>query len=217
MKKRLNFYTVDIKYVRNLAQKDDNVRSVSPQLQKNNRPLVGVLVMVNGRNYCAPLSSPKLKHENMKNSVDFLKIKDSNEANAKVIGVINLNNMIPVDQSVITPLNLHIKQSDTPEDRYYKGLLNDQLDWCNDNMDLIVKKAQKLYDTVTNPKESTSKLLLKRCCDFAKLEKVLDKYISKSQSTERHSPLSRGKIKATAQKISQKSKASPSKKKEHDL
>lgn len=186
MKKRLHFYTVDIKYIRNLSKKDDNVRSVSPQIQKNRRPLVGLLVMVNGRNYCAPLSSPKPKHENMKNGADFLKIKDGNAQNAKVIGVINLNNMIPVDRSVISVLDLHIRPTDTVENRYYKGLLNDQLDWCNENMDLIIRKAQKLYETVTKPKEKTSKLLLKRCCDFKKLENVLDSYISDSMKNNIH-------------------------------
>ena len=176
MKERLHFYTIDIKYVRNLASKDDRVRSVSPQTEKSGRPLVGLLVMINGRKYCAPLSSPKPKHEKMKNSLDFLKIKDKKD---KVIGVINLNSMIPVDEPVITRINLIIKKSDSQEVRYYKNLMNDQLDWCNNNADFILKKAQKLYGIVTNPKETTSKMLLKRCCDFKKLESVLEKYLAK--------------------------------------
>ena len=112
----------------------------------------------------------------MKNSLDFLKIKDKKD---KVIGVINLNSMIPVDEPVITRINLIIKKSDSQEVRYYKNLMNDQLDWCNNNADFILKKAQKLYGIVTNPKETTSKMLLKRCCDFKKLESVLEKYLAK--------------------------------------
>lgn len=35
---RLSLYQIDIKYIRDLANKDDNVRSVSPQIGKDNRP-----------------------------------------------------------------------------------------------------------------------------------------------------------------------------------
>lgn len=31
---RLNFYSIDLKYVRNLSQKDGNVMSTSPQIHK---------------------------------------------------------------------------------------------------------------------------------------------------------------------------------------
>ena len=85
--------------------------------------------------------------------------------------------MIPVDESVITPVDLIIKKSDTKSLQYYKGLLNDQLDWCNDNIDRIQNKAQKLYEIANNPNRSTSLQLLKRCCKFKLLERELDKYI----------------------------------------
>ena len=174
MKKRLNLYTIDMKYIRNISNKDSNVPSVSPQISKESRPLVGILIMMNGRQYCAPLSSPKSKHEKMKNGIDFLKIFDKK---SKLIGVVNFNNMIPVDESVITPVDLIIKKSDTQSLQYYKGLLNDQLDWCNDNIDRIQNKAQKLYEIANNPNRSTSLQLLKRCCKFKLLERELDKYI----------------------------------------
>ena len=60
-------YTIDMKYVRNLAKADDNVMSVSPQNGKSVRPFVGIIVLVNGRKYCIPLSSPKKKFENKTN------------------------------------------------------------------------------------------------------------------------------------------------------
>ena len=44
--------------------------------EKELRPFIGVLFMVNGCKYFAPLSSPKPKHKNMKNTVDFFKIKN---------------------------------------------------------------------------------------------------------------------------------------------
>lgn len=63
---RLKLYRIDIKYVRNLAKIDDNVLSVSPQKNKSNRPFVGIIVINQKKKYCVPLSSPKVKHQNMK-------------------------------------------------------------------------------------------------------------------------------------------------------
>ena len=61
MKQHLKLYEIDMKYVRDLAQVDDNVMSVSPQINKDMRPFVGILVLINGKEYCVPLSSPKPK------------------------------------------------------------------------------------------------------------------------------------------------------------
>ena len=43
--KRLSLYQIDIKYIRDLAKKDKNVMSVSPQINKESRPFVGVLII----------------------------------------------------------------------------------------------------------------------------------------------------------------------------
>ena len=60
---RLNLYTVNMKYIRNLHnQGDDRVFSVSPQVGKDNRPFVGIVVICGEKQYCIPLSSPKEKH-----------------------------------------------------------------------------------------------------------------------------------------------------------
>lgn len=47
MKEKLNLYEIDMKYVRNLSKVDDNVVSVSPQLNKENRPFIGIIILVN--------------------------------------------------------------------------------------------------------------------------------------------------------------------------
>ena len=86
---QLSFYTVDMKLIRNMhSQGDDRVFSVSPQVGKNNRPFVGLIVMLNDRQYCIPLSSPKEKHKSMKNGLDFHRILDSK---GKLIGVLDFN------------------------------------------------------------------------------------------------------------------------------
>ena len=59
----LEIYRIDMKYIRNLHKIDDRVFSVSPQIGKDERPFLGVLIVCNERKYCVPLS--KLK-KNMK-------------------------------------------------------------------------------------------------------------------------------------------------------
>ena len=72
---RLRLYHMDMKYVRDLARVDNNVMSVSPQTGKSTRPFVGIVV--NGdRSYCVPLTSPKPKHERMRNGRDLTKVFD---------------------------------------------------------------------------------------------------------------------------------------------
>lgn len=53
--KPLVFYRIDMKYVRNLHKLDDRVLSVSSQVDKDERPFLGVLIICNGHKYCVPL------------------------------------------------------------------------------------------------------------------------------------------------------------------
>jgi protein AbiQ len=174
----LKLYEIDMKYVRDLAKADDNVMSVSPQLNKSSRPFVGILVLVNGHKYCVPLSSPKPKFENKKNSVDFMKILDEtrkNENGANVsIGALNFNNMLPVAECFLAEINVKIRKNDTPRTINHKKLLTKQLDWCQKNETEILNKANKLYRLVTQYPEQ-NRHLTRRCCDFKKLETVLEK------------------------------------------
>ena len=72
------------------------------------------------------MSPPKNKHKDMKNSVDFMKIHHGD----KLIGVLNFNNMIPVNEKVIVPLDMKIRSGDTAPIKYYKVLCSKQLKWC---------------------------------------------------------------------------------------
>ena len=48
MSTRFKLYNVNIKYIRNLHRIDDNVPSVSPQIGKQMRPFLGIVVLING-------------------------------------------------------------------------------------------------------------------------------------------------------------------------
>ena len=166
---KLKLYMMDMKYVRDLHNADDRVQSVSPQIHKSNRPFVGVVVVCDMQKYCIPLDHPKPKHYNMKNDVDFMRIFDGN----KLIGVLNFNNMIPVDESVIVPLDVKPTRNDTVSERAYKILCAKELDWVQKNQDAIIRKANRLYRIIQL--DTVNHGLKKRCLDFKKLEKVLEK------------------------------------------
>lgn len=173
MKDKLFFYNVNMKYVRDLSKIDDNVLSVSPQAGKQNRPFIGILVMINGKQYCAPITSPKPKHKTMPKNFDYLKIIGKVGDKEDIIGVINFNNMIPVHKSVIYPIELKVFPGDDHQTQKYKILVGNQLKWCRSHSEAILKNAQKTYEIIVSGTGSQS--LKKRCCNFKKLEEVLEK------------------------------------------
>lgn len=181
----LDIYDVDIKYIRDLHSADSKVMSVSPQIGKDTRRFVGVVVMLNGQNYCIPLSSgDKEKYQNKKSNIDMIKIYDESRKNEngapKIIAVLNINNMIPVNGSVIKKVNLKVNSHDTAPERKRKELLQKEIRWCRNNSELIVRRAIKVYGLVVeNPEKN--RLLTRRCCDFKRLEAVLQKRVEKEK------------------------------------
>ncbi|HML05079.1 MAG TPA: type III toxin-antitoxin system ToxN/AbiQ family toxin [Methanobacterium sp.] len=122
------------------------------------RPYLGILLCVNDFNYYAPLSSPKEKHEKMKESIKYEKVCDGR------LGLVNLSNMLPVLDSVI--IKFDINQSEN------KNLYLSQLRYFKKNYTKIQKKANKLYSLVT----SGNKGLMVNCCNYLLLEKKLLEY-----------------------------------------
>ncbi len=175
----LNFYYIDLKYIRSLSRADDNVMSISPQLGKEKRPFLGIIILIDGKKYCIPLTSPKKKFQDMKSQVDFIKIFDHNnkhpEYSSKIIGILNLNNMIPVNDSVISKVNLKLNHHDTPDTTKRKILMQKQLSWCREHSDTIINRANKVYSLITYFPDKNRRLT-SRCVNFNKLEQVLTQY-----------------------------------------
>ena len=53
-----------MKYIRDLHNIDERVLSVSPQIGKDERPFLGIILVCKEHKYCVPLSKPKKKHDN---------------------------------------------------------------------------------------------------------------------------------------------------------
>ena len=173
MQKEFCLYKVDMKYIRNLHNKDDKVLSVSPQTGKDTRVFVGIIIVCNNHKYCIPLSSPKKKHKRMRNSMDFSKI----EVDGELLGVLNFNLMIPVDESLLQEIDVIIRKRDRKLITIYKQLCQKELEWCREHSEVICNKANVLYKKYIFGDPFAGK---ERCLDFPKMEKECEKYISKN-------------------------------------
>ncbi len=170
---RLNLYHIDMKYIRNLHNIDDRVSSVSPQIGKQHRIYVGIVVICNRKKYLIPFSHPVEKHRKMKTKADFDKIYDKN---SKLIGVLNYNLMIPVEEKQLIKVNLKSDKNDSAREKHYKQLCIDELNWCRKNADIIINKANCLYRLCMEEPNYKGK---NRCLDFKRLETECDKYNAK--------------------------------------
>ncbi len=174
---RLNLYRIDMKYIRNLHNADNRVSSVSPQLGKQHRIYVGIVVICNEQKYLIPLSHPVEKHKKMSPRADFDKIIDKH---GKLLGVLNYNLMIPVTEQQLIKVNLKTDKSDSAGDKYYKQLCIDELNWCRKNTALIINKANCLYKLCMEETNYKGKI---RCLNFIKLEKECEKYNRKRKQS----------------------------------
>ena len=107
----MKFYNIADAYIAYLKTYDSTI----PDNKNERRPYVGIVLEINTVKYFAPLSSPKTKHANMKNSKDFRKINNG------LYGAINFNNMIPVIDEALVIIDIANVQ-----DANYQRLLQNQ-------------------------------------------------------------------------------------------
>jgi protein AbiQ len=131
------------------------------KFDKATRPFLGIVLQVNGHDYFAPLTSPKPKHNSMNDGLDFIKLQ--NTKTGQLYGVINLNNMIPVNSSLVTKIDIAkcpIKE---------RNIFLNEMTVILNKKGKIFGNAQRLYDIVQlHPERSPG--LVRRCENFTLLE-----------------------------------------------
>jgi protein AbiQ len=155
MSKSIKISGVQSVYLEYLRQYDGNVSRDPTQ----NRKFVGVILEIEGHNYLAPLSSPKEKHALIAD-----KALDVYKLDGGTLGIVNLNNMIPVLKSTIIDIDIAKEK-----DNSYRNLLNKQVLFLRADEELIKKKAKKLYQIVNSGKQSKLNV---RCCKYKLLEQM---------------------------------------------
>ena len=170
----LKVYRIDMKYIRNLHNIDDRVLSVSPQIGKDERPFLGVIVICNAHKYCVPLSKPKKKHGKMRDKIDFKKIVYHEE----LIGVLNFNLMIPVEDVLIQKIDTKIRKHDNADTRKKKELLIKELEWCNEHARDLTNTANVLYAKYVSEEKFAAR---EQCLDFKRMEIECKRFAEKKK------------------------------------
>ncbi len=164
-----NLYWIDMKYIRNLQNKDKRVYSVSPQKGKQNRPYLGILVLIHGQKYCIPLSKVKDKYSNMKDHIDFSRIIVDNE----IIAGLNFSRMIPIEITHLSKVDIKERKRDNDEVKKRKNTYKKELNWCNQHRKVIINKANVLYEKYVSGEYFVRR---KDCLNFPELEELCKKY-----------------------------------------
>lgn len=113
----------------------------------------------------------------MKNSMDFSKI----EINNKLLGVLNFNLMIPVEEEQLQLVDTTVFKRDRDKIKYYKKLCMQELEWCQTNSEVICNKANVLYKKYLSNESFAGR---NRCLNFPRLEAECEKYNSKYRNNE---------------------------------
>jgi len=160
----MKFYNVKDDYIRFLRGYDSKVAAN----KQESRPYVGIVFEVEGIKYYAPFTSPKPKHQKMKNGKDFRKIHDGK------YGAINFNNMIPVPDKALILMDIV-----NEPDEQYRRLLQNQYKEIKKDADAINKTAQNLRELILKDESELTtfdKSIKARCCNLTLLESVYEQY-----------------------------------------
>lgn len=147
---KLRIYEVDEKYLKYLGRYDKNVRT------KSNRKYYGILITNNNIDYCIPFTS-KVKKRNLKLTVN-IKEKDN------VIAQLTINNMIPVNSSVVKEINIR-----NEKDKYY---LYRELYFLRKVkvQEEILKKAENALRVLKDKNNKDFTFFKSICCNYFILE-----------------------------------------------
>ncbi len=106
----------------------------------------------------------------MKNKEDFRKI------NQGEYGAINFNNMIPIVDEALIPIDFK-----SIKERKYRRLLQNQYKSIRSDKEFIQKTALKLHNLIFTPDNELNKhkiIVKQRCCNRVLLEAVYKNYNS---------------------------------------
>ena len=139
----LRFYTVSTAYLDHLRAVEPKVYYAQGEGYVSSKPYIGIVLEVSGHKFLAPLTSYKPKQDKIKNSnVSVFKLHERGNPDNK-LGMISLNNMIPVLESEIQEFDLESQREG------YKRMLYKQYEFIKANDEEILERASKLHHQVT--------------------------------------------------------------------
>ncbi len=157
----LKFYIVDEDYIDYLSKFDNHVSWNKEQ----KRPYIGIVLKVANHLYFAPLYSYKVGYDKYKENPSFIRVEDRKGKN---VSIIRFAEMIPVPETAIQLFDFNIRG------RKYRDLLQAEINFINDNKNVIYSKAKKIYRNVVHIKIP---FFCSISCDFELLEQKSKEYI----------------------------------------
>ena len=127
---------------------------------RRRRKYIGIVLHIHHMDYFAPLSSFKEKHAAMRESLDFVKVKN--------YAVINLNNMFPVPEGQYEYVDIAREEDDK-----YRDLLRAEYRYIKKMEDKIRRSASILYRKKVEGKKCAA---AERCIDFRRMEEMCRLY-----------------------------------------
>lgn len=166
----MDFYRIDEKYNEFLQEYERANRGITkvPNIRytDRNKFTFGAVLEVNGMKYYVSVSSFDKKQE----ANILIRIAGDEK---EVKGSLRFNYMVPVPESCLTRLVI----KDVADEKY-RLLLNKEWSFCVDNIKRVQKKANKIYEMVT---QNRKQILTDNSCDFSLLEKAYKEYIEQNQ------------------------------------
>ena len=154
--RKLAFYDVNIEYINYLKKFEPKIPNIS--YENNDKFVCGVVMEFGDIHYFAPISSFK------KQQRTNILIEDRN---GKILSSIRFSFMFPIPQSQYWIKDFKM------EERKYRFLLQNELKFCNKNIEIIRNKAMYVYkrrisghDEVINNSCCNFKLLEEKCLEF---------------------------------------------------
>ena len=159
----ISFYEVDDDYIDYLRQFDRKILSTKEGDRKYSRKYIGIMLHNRNHKYFIPLSSYKPEtYDSMYESKSFKKIGN--------MAVLRINNMIPVTDEVIHPINFN-----SISDSNYKYLLLSEYRIIKNREKEIRTDSRIIYYYRINDKNK-NKSLYNLCCDYQLLEEKSKNY-----------------------------------------
>lgn len=170
----MRFYTVSDDYIAFLQKHEPRVYNNGGAGYKSKKAYIGIVLEIHSHKFIAPLTSYKSAQDKIDSSAcSAFKLHERSNPDNK-LGMIALNNMIPVPESEIAELDIEA-QADA-----YKRLLYKQYEYIKANRAEILSRAAKLYEHVVLKR---TPFFVKISCDIPKLVDEYKKF-AVAQPTE---------------------------------
>ena len=200
---KVQFVYINMDYLKKLNEVESEFFYDENNENYKDKPHLGILLNNEGREYVIPLTSAKEKHKTwddvtaswyriyeiieeseirhndiiveIKNHDILNKIEPDKREHYKqrILAVLDIRKMFPVKKGLYTNIKFTISSGSSKQENQKVALMMKEYAFILDIADKIAEKASKIYT-----KQIEKNKVLKYHCDYRKLEKIADEYVT---------------------------------------